>query len=273
LGRQRSSSLGQPLISPFADPDISNKGYKRAEGSKMVGTLRRRKRGGGRALLIAAAAVLSISLMAGGSAALAKKINGSKRGESLAGTKGPDKIKGKAGNDRLKGKAGNDLLNGGKDRDTVIGGPGADRMLGGPGDDLINAADGARDSAIDGGAGTNTCVLDTNLELAIARGCSAIRAGSVGGAPGPGQGLQVLTVNGLVGCTAVPICLFTITGNGADAPVGTVTGTGGVNAGGASVTVSGSDWTASGLYGCTSDGALRVTIGSESFDVPVDCAL
>jgi hypothetical protein len=42
---------------------------------------------------------------------------------------------------------------------------------------------------------------------------------------------------------------------------------------GPSVSISGSDWTAAGLYGCTSDGALRVTIGSESFDVPVDCAL
>jgi Ca2+-binding RTX toxin-like protein len=231
------------------------------------------RRDGGRAVLIAAAAVLSISLMAGGSAALAKKVTGTKRGEVLTGTKGSDKLKGKGGNDRLKGKAGNDLLNGGKGRDTAIGGAGADRLLGGPGDDLINAADGTLDSVIDGGAGTNTCVLDTSLELAIARGCSTIRAGSPGAAPGPGQGLQVLIVNGLVGCTALPVCVFTITGNGADAPLGTVTGTGGVVAIGTSVVISGTDWTAVGVYGCTSDGALRVTIGSESFDVPVDCAL
>jgi hypothetical protein len=37
------------------------------------------------------------------------------------------------------------------------------------------------------------------------------------------------------------------------------------------VTISGSDWTAGGLYGCTADGFLRVTIGSEFVDVPVDC--
>jgi hypothetical protein len=83
----------------------------------------------------------------------------------------------------------------------------------------------------------------------------------------------VLSATGLAGCTAIPICVFTITGNGADAPIGTVTGTGGVVAVGPSVIISGSDWTAAGLYGCTSDGALRVTIGSESTDVPVDCAV
>ena len=144
----------------------------------MAGRVRGCGQEGGRALPIAVAAVLSISLMAAGSAALAKTITGSKRGELLAGTKGADKLKGKGGNDRLKGKGGNDLLNGGKGRDTAIGGPGADKLLGGPGDDLINAADGRRDSAIDGGAGTNTCVLDTSLELAIARRCSTIRSGS-----------------------------------------------------------------------------------------------
>jgi RTX calcium-binding nonapeptide repeat (4 copies) len=240
----------------------------------MASTLRRQKRSGGRALLIAAAAVLSISLMAGGSAALAKTISGSKRGESLAGTKGADKLRGKGGNDRLKGKGGNDLLNGGKGRDTVVGGPGADKLLGGPGNDLLKAADGRRDRAIDGGPGTNTCVLDTTLELAIARRCSTIRSGSAtGGPPGPGEGLRVLSATGLAGCSEIPICVFTISGDGADATLGTVTGVGGVQAGGASVTISGSNWTAAGVYGCTSDGALRVTIGSESTDVPVDCAL
>ena len=241
----------------------------------MVDILRRRKRGGGRVLLIAAAAVLSISLMAGGSAALAKTISGSKRGESLAGTKGADKLKGKGGNDRLKGKGGNDLLNGGKGRDTVVGGPGTDKLLGGPGNDLLKAADGRRDRAINGGAGTNTCVIDTTLELASVRGCSTIRSGSLGGGPpGPGEGLRVLSATGLAGCTSpVPSCVFTIAGDGADATVGTVTGVGGVQAAGGSVTISGSDWTAAGVYGCTSDGALRVTIGSESTDVPVDCAV
>jgi Ca2+-binding RTX toxin-like protein len=240
----------------------------------MVGIFRRRGEGGGRVLLIAAAAVLSISLMAAGTTALAKKISGSKRGEMLAGTKGPDKIRGKGGNDRLKGKGGNDLLNAGKGRDAAIGGAGVDKLRGGPGDDLINAADGRRDGAIAGGPGKNTCILDTTLELTLATGCTRIRSGPhAGGPPGPGEGLRVLTADGLAGCrSALPTCQFSITGDGADAPGGTVTGTGGVTAVGPAATTSGTDWTATGVYGCTSDGALRVTIGSETFDVPVDCA-
>ena len=212
--------------------------------------------------------------MAAGTTALAKKISGSKRGEMLAGTKGPDKIRGKGGNDRLKGKGGNDLLNAGKGRDAAIGGAGADKLRGGPGDDLINAADGRRDSAIAGGPGKNTCILDTTLELTLATGCTTIRSGPLGGGPpGPGEGLRVLTADGLSGCaSALPTCQFSITGDGADSPGGTVTGTGGVTAVGAAATTSGTDWTATGVYGCSSDGALRVTIGSETFDVPVDCA-
>ena len=62
-------------------------------------------------------------------------------------------------------------------------------------------------------------------------------------------------------------------GEGEDPRRAVAGGTGGVVAVGPSVSVSGRDWTAAGLCGCTSDGALRVTIGSESFDVPVDCAL
>jgi hypothetical protein len=38
---------------------------------------------------------------------------------------------------------------------------------------------------------------------------------------------------------------------------------------GGSLTTSGEDWSALGLYGCTADGYLRVTIGSETLDVPV----
>jgi hypothetical protein len=46
-----------------------------------------------------------------------------------------------------------------------------------------------------------------------------------------------------------------------------------VTAVGGSVTPSGSDWTAGGLYGCNADGFLRVAIGSEFVDVPVDCTV
>ncbi|CAN5524768.1 hypothetical protein BH20ACT19_BH20ACT19_06250 [soil metagenome] len=53
---------------------------------------------------------------------------------------------------------------------------------------------------------------------------------------------------------------------------GTVTGEGGVDpAAGAAVAVQGEDWAAAGGYGCTSDGALVVTIGSEALRVPITC--
>ncbi len=232
---------------------------------------------GSRKLRIIALAALSLAIAT--APTFAAKLSGGKRSETIAGTKGADKIKGKGGNDKIKGKGGNDALNGGKGRDKVTGGAGADRHLGGPGNDLIKAADGRRDKAINGGAGKNTCVIDTTLELAIAKRCSTIRAGGPGGGgggpgPGPGEGLRVLSVTGLVGCDqTLPLCAFTISGDGADGLVGTVTGGGGVTAAGASVVITGPDWTAGGVYGCNADGFLRITIGSETVDVPVDCAV
>jgi hypothetical protein len=52
-----------------------------------------------------------------------------------------------------------------------------------------------------------------------------------------------------------------------------VTGGGGVSlAAGVGVSIEpNGDWTATGLYGCTDDGFLRVTIGGESVDVPITC--
>jgi hypothetical protein len=57
----------------------------------------------------------------------------------------------------------------------------------------------------------------------------------------------------------------------ADSLLGTVTGGGGVSlAAGVGVSIEpNGDWTATGLYGCTDDGFLRVTIGGESVDVPI----
>jgi len=238
--------------------------------------------------LIVAAAVLTVSLAAVAGPALAKVLSGSKRGETISGTKGADKIKGKGGNDKLKGRGGNDALIGGKGRDKLTGGAGADKHLGGPGNDTLRAADGRRDKVINGGAGRNICIIDTALELSIVRGCSKVVAGGPGAGgpgpgggtgpgagpgPGPGQGLRILAIDGVVCDTPLPLCVFTITGDGADAPLGTVTGGGGVTGLGAAVAVTGNDWTASGVYGCTADGFLRVTIGAESADIPVDCTV
>jgi Ca2+-binding RTX toxin-like protein len=206
---------------------------------------------------------------------MAKKFNGSKRGEKIVGTKGADKIKGKGGKDKIKGRGGNDALNGGKGGDKVAGGAGADRHLGGPGADVLKAADNKRDKAINGGPGKDRCIVDTALELSVVRGCETVVAGGgPGSVPAPGSGsLQVTEFTGLVCDTGLPLCVFTLSGTGADGLIGTVTGTGGVTGLGASVVVTGPDWTAAGVYGCTADGALTVTIGAESTTVPIDCTV
>jgi Ca2+-binding RTX toxin-like protein len=261
----------------------------------------------GRSPFIAAIAVLCLAVALAAGPAVAKKITGTKRSELIVGTKKADRIKGKGGNDLIKGKRGNDRLNGGKGSNRVVGGKGNDKVIGGPlgdtliggagvdshvggaGNDLLKAADGRRDRVIDGGTGTNKCIVDT-LELSIVRNCGSVQGttpgpgqgpggggggGGGGPGPGPGQGLRVLTVD--VMCSPAPDllgCSFHITGDGADAP-----GPGSVESGGGGVTnvVGGAgslmppNWDALGGYTCTAAGSLRVTIGSESVDVPVPC--
>ena len=53
-----------------------------------------------------------------------------------------------------------------------------------------------------------------------------------------------------------------------------MSGGGGVDlAAGAGVTITGDDWTAQGLYGCSADGYLKVAIGSKSVRVPITCTV
>lgn len=268
---------------------------------------RRRDSGSGQALLISVVAVFGLALALAAGPAVAKKITGSKRSERIVGTKKSDRIKGKGGNDLIKGKGGNDRLNGGRgsdkvvggkgndkvvggaDGDTVIGGPRVDRMKGKGGNDLLNAADGRRDSVIDGGSGTNQCIVDV-VELSIVRNCGTVQAstpsgqapggpGGGGGGPGAGQGLRALTVDVMCG-PANPLtgevgCSFHITGDGADevtvaSPV--EAGGGVTNVLGVANALSPPNWDALGGYTCTAPGFLRITIGSESVDVPVPCA-
>jgi RTX calcium-binding nonapeptide repeat (4 copies) len=257
--------------------------------------------------LIATVTVLGLALALVASPALAKKLTGTKRSELIVGTKGADRIKGKGGNDLIKGKGGNDRLNGGKGSNKVIGGKGNDKVIGGPlgdtlvgkagvdshvggaGNDLLKAADGRRDRVIDGGTGTNRCIVDV-VELSIVRNCGTVQGTTPGGqggrpggqgpgpGPGPGQGLRVLTVEAMCGSqnplTGEIGCFVHITGDGADAGGGQVEpGGGGVtNAGGVALSINAPEWDALGFYSCTSPGFLLVTIGSESVDVPVPCA-
>jgi hemolysin type calcium-binding protein len=230
-----------------------------------------------RVLTLLAAFAFLLGLLVATDASLAAKRIGTNHGDKISGTSGADTINGKGGKDKIKGMGGKDTLSGGKGKDTIVGGPAADRMMGGAGNDVIKAADGKRDKAINGGPGKNKCVIDTALELSIARNCSSIVLGTPGGTSGSGagagSGLQLQSATGLSCGSQLPTCPFTLSGTGADDVAGTVTGGGGVTGVGGSATPSGTDWTAGGLYGCTSDGFLRVTIGSKSVDVPVDCTV
>jgi hypothetical protein len=224
---------------------------------------------------VAVAAALSLCLLTGGYA-LAENVKGGKTGEKLTGTKDADKIKGRGGNDRLKGKGGNDSLDGGAGNDTLTGGKGADSLRGDRGNDTLNAGDGKRDKKLSAGTGSDTCNIDTTVELAKARSCETITnaKGFTGRGPGPGQGLRVGIAEGL-GCQPGRLCSFSTLGDGADALGGDVTGTGGVSSlSGVAIAVipaENDDWIATGNFRCTGPGALRVTIGAESVDVPVSC--
>jgi Ca2+-binding RTX toxin-like protein len=241
-----------------------------------------RSRNGGHRRPMLGAAVLCLAIAVAAGPAVAKKITGTKRGERIVGTKKADRINGKGGTDVIKGKRGNDKLRGGKGGDLVRGGKGVDRHLGGPGNDVLKAADGRRDGLIDGGSGTNRCIVDV-VELSIVRNCGTVQGTTPGGGqqpppgPGPGQGLQVLTVD--VSCgqpnplTGEVGCFFHIMGTGAnEAGPGRVEPGGGVtNAGGGAGSLSPPAWDAAGLYSCSAPGFLRIIIGSESVDVPVPC--
>jgi hypothetical protein len=260
------------------------------------------RRGASHRVPLLGAGILCLALALTAGPAIAKKITGSKRGELIVGTKKADRIKGKGGNDLIKGKRGNDRLSGGKGSNRVIGGKGNDKVIGGPrgdtligkagvdshvggaGNDLLNAADGRTDGVIDGGTGANRCIVDV-AELSIVRNCGTVQGSTPGGgqqpAPGPGpgqgQGLRVLTVDVMCGSpnplTGEVGCSFQITGDGADEQgPGSVEGSGGVsNVVGGAGSLSPPAWDAFGGYSCNAAGFLRVTIGSESVDVPVPC--
>jgi Ca2+-binding RTX toxin-like protein len=247
------------------------------------------------ALRALAFALLAIGLIA--APAAAKVFGGSSKANRVVGTKkadtirlgagndrargrgGKDKIFGGKGRDRLHGNAGNDRIKGGAGKDRLAGGKKKDRLAGGGGNDVLNAADGRRDAAVNGGKGSDTCRIDA-ADLPVVKSCAKLKVvpgrgsgGGPGGGGGSGSGsLGLTSAEGLECASSTPTCMFQLEGNGAESPVGTVTGGGGVApALGGSVNVSGDEWTAAGTYGCTADGYLRVTIGEKHVDVPIDC--
>lgn len=238
--------------------------------------------------VVLALAVACLALEAASASASAETLVGSKANELLAGTHAGDRLKGKGGNDLLKGRAGNDLLLGGPGQDTLIGGPGRDKLVGGPGNDIVVASDGRADRLVNGGGGTNTCVIDIPADLSSTVNCGTLQAGPVSGLTGGGggggggggqpgaEGLQVTSAQGLT-CLGILGCVFTITGKGADSLVGNVTAGGGVTSVvnvAVNAVVTGT-WLATGTYFCGAPGAsgyLVVTIGTKSTPhIPVQC--
>jgi hypothetical protein len=226
------------------------------------------------------AGALLFGLLAMAPEAEPKRIKGTNGPDKIKGTKKKDKIKAKGGNDRVKGRKGKDKLAGGGGNDTLKGGKGKDAHKGGAGNDLLNAVDRRADKSVAGGPGNNTCRIDM-ADLPVATGCTTLQVaggsgdgGPGGGGPGgPGGGLTVTDGTGLSCGSSLPTCIFQLNGEGADAQVGTVTGGGGVTlaAGGAVSIESDGNWTAAGTYGCIDDGFLRVSMGSDSVDVPITC--
>lgn len=82
----------------------------------------------------------------------------------LLGELGADILIGGPGQDRLDGGYGEDRLDGGPERDELVGGGNTDQILGGGGDDVISIAagdvDARRTEVIEGGAGSDTLLLD-----------------------------------------------------------------------------------------------------------------
>lgn len=249
----------------------------------------------GSVAVAAVAVVLATSMVAE-----ARVFSGSGKANRVKGTKKSDTIRLRAGNDRANGLGGGDRIFGGAGRDRLLGGTGGDRLLGGAGgdrlhggkgrdrlsggggNDTLNSVDKRKDALVSGGAGRNSCRIDS-VDLSVVRGCGKIVTVPSGGSgpgttlPGgnPGDGtagaLTLRSATGLQCGSELPTCSYTLNGSGADSLLGTVSGGGGVTPLGGSLTTSGEDWSALGLYGCSADGYLRVTIGSEQLDVPVDC--
>jgi RTX calcium-binding nonapeptide repeat (4 copies) len=243
---------------------------------------------GGRTKLLAGFMAISalaalIALPAG--PALAKRIVGTNGADKIVGTKkadrinarrGSDRVKGRAGGDRLKGSRGKDRLvggrggdrlNGSRGRDRIKGAKGKDRLAGGKGADALNAVDGKRDRAVNGGPGKDVCAID-QADLPVLKNCdkAKVRNG------GKGRSLRVTIASGLACGSALPLCPFQIEGGLAESPVGSVSGAAGVTVGvGTGVAITADNWTAAGLYGCSTNGNLKVTIGSKSVRVPITC--
>jgi hypothetical protein len=224
--------------------------------------------------------------------------------DRLKGRGGSDRIAGGGGKDKLVGGKGRDKLVAGRGKDVLSARDGvADRRVnGGPGKDrcTVDEADRAAIKGceeiigLDTEGGTDPGGEDPGGGQTGGGGGSPGGGDPGGGDPGggapgggtppPGNGPLTVTENTAASscpglgtrATATP-CGFEFRGTGADATSGTVMPASNVDAVLASTFTFGpgaGEWEASGAYVCTAPdtpGALRVTIGTESIDVPVGC--
>lgn len=221
--------------------------------------------------LLAISAFAALVVLAG-EHAIAKRMVGTGGGDRIAGTAKADRVNARGGNDRVNGRGGGDRLKGARGKDRIKGAKGKDRLAAGKGRDRLKAVDNKRDRAVNGGAGKDVCTID-QADLPVLKNCekAKVRNGPGGG---PGGGLRVTSATGLTCGSSLPTCQFEINGQSADATTGTVSGGGGVTtAAGAAVSTTGDAWTAAGLYGCSANGYLSVTIGAESVRVPITCTV
>ncbi|MBW6438249.1 hypothetical protein KZ829_31435 [Actinoplanes hulinensis] len=105
--------------------------------------------------------------------------------DRLSGTAGADHLSGLAGNDvilgnggddliedyagvnRLDGGAGDDVIRGGRGNEVLFGGPGADQLFGDAGDDHLDGAQDGTVDSLDGGPGTDDCVLNSDPDTLV----------------------------------------------------------------------------------------------------------
>ena len=216
--------------------------------------------------LVAISALAALVAIPAGPA-LAKRIVGTSGADKIAGTKKADRINGRGGSDRVNGRQGGDRLKGSRGKDRLKGAQGKDRLSAGKGADHLNGVDGKKDRAVNGGPGKDVCKVD-QADLPVLTNCETARVRN----GGQGGGLRVTSASGLTCGSVLPICPFQIVGDRANSLIGLVSGGGGVNlAAGAAVAITGDTWTAAGLYGCSANGHLTVTIGSRAVRVPITC--
>jgi Ca2+-binding RTX toxin-like protein len=103
--------------------------------------------------------------------AFAERIVGTNGADVIVGTGQPDQINARKGDDRVNGRRGSDQVKGSRGRDRLKGARGRDHLLGGNGADRLNAVDGQKDRAVNGGPGNDVCTID-KADLSVVKYCN-----------------------------------------------------------------------------------------------------